>query len=67
MQCEERKWLRSVRKVIAEAEGVKKNVRRKRRQVIDKKGEKVPESARIARCEAVNAYEASGTLHEIKS
>jgi len=53
--------------VIAEAEGVKKNVRRKRRQVIDKKGEKVPESARIVRREAVNAYEVSGTLHEIDS
>ena len=43
MQCEERKWLRYVRKVIAEAEGVKKHVNRKRRQVIDKKGEKVPD------------------------
>jgi len=53
--------------VIAEAEGVKKKVKRKRRQVIDKKGEKVPESAPIVSCEAVNAYEASGTLHEIKS
>ena len=61
MQYEERKWLRYVRKVTAEAEGVKKNRGRKSRQVIDKKGEKVPESARIVRCEAVNAYEASGT------
>jgi hypothetical protein len=52
--------------VIAEAERVKKNVRRKSRQVIDKEGEKVAESARIVRREAVNAYEASGTLHEIK-
>ena len=67
MQCEQRKWLRYVRKAIAEAEGVKKKVKRKKRQVIDKKGEKVPESAPIVRCEAVNAYEASGTLHEIKS
>jgi hypothetical protein len=67
VQCEERKWLRSVRKVIAEAEGGKKNVKRKSRQVIDKKGEKVPESAPIVRCEAVNAYEASGTLDEINS
>jgi len=46
MQSEERKWLKYVRKVIAEAEGVQKNVPRKDRQVIDKKGEKVPESAR---------------------
>ena len=61
MQYEERKWLRCVRKVIAETEGMNKKVRRKSRQVIDKKGEKVPESARIARCEAVNAYEVSGT------
>ena len=61
MQYEERKWLRCVRKVIAETEGTKKKVRRKSRQVIDKKGEKVPESARIVRCEAVNAYEVSGT------
>jgi hypothetical protein len=66
VQSEERKWFRYVRKVLAEAEGVKKNGRRKNRQVIDKKGEKVPESARIVRCEAVNAYEASGTLHENK-
>jgi hypothetical protein len=56
-----------VRKAIAEAEGVKKKVKRKKRQVIDKKGEKVPESAPIVRCEAVNAYEASGTLDEINS
>lgn len=61
MQYEERKWLRCVRKMIAEKEGMKKKVRRKSRQVIDKKGEKVPESARIVRCEAVNAYEVSGT------
>ena len=61
MQYEERKWLRYVRKVTVEAEGVKKNGRRKSRQVIDKKGEKVPESARIVTCEAVNAYEVSGT------
>jgi hypothetical protein len=66
VQYEERKWLRYVRKIIAEAEGVQKKVRRKSRQVIDKKGEKVPESARIIRCEAVNAYEVSGTLHENK-
>jgi len=61
VQYEERKWLRCVRKVIAETEGMKKKVRRKSRQVIDKKGEKVTESARIVRCEAVNAYEVSGT------
>jgi hypothetical protein len=66
VQYEERKWLRHVRKVIAEAEGVQKKVGRKRRQVIDKKGEKVPESARIVRCGAVNAYEVSGTLHANK-
>jgi len=66
VQYEERKWLRYVRKVIAAAEGVPKNVKRKSRQVIDKQGEKVPESARIVRCEAVNAYEVSGTLHENK-
>jgi hypothetical protein len=47
--------------MIAEKEGMNKKVRRKSRQVIDKKGEKVPESARIVRCEAVNAYEVSGT------
>jgi hypothetical protein len=48
-------------KVLAAAERVKKNVRRKNRRIIDKEGEKVPESARIVRCEAVNAYEVSGT------
>jgi hypothetical protein len=53
--------------MIAEAEGGKENVKRNRRQIIDKKEEKVPESAPIVTCEAVNAYEASGTLHEINS
>jgi hypothetical protein len=64
VQCEERKWLRFVRKMIAAAEAVKKSGKGNKRQVIDKKGGKVPESARIVRCAAVNAYEVSGTLDE---
>jgi hypothetical protein len=35
-------------------------VRKKEWQVIDKKGEKMPESAQNVRCKAVNAYEVPG-------
>ena len=35
-------------------------MRKKKRQVIDKKGGKVTESAKNGRCEAVNAYEVPG-------
>ena len=48
MQYEERKWLKYVHKMIAAQQKLRRKVKG-RGQVIDKKGEKVPESARNVR------------------
>ena len=56
MQYEERKWFKFVHKETGGRERGRIVDQRKRGQVIDKKEEKMPESARIVRCEAVNAY-----------